>query len=491
VTVLVHATAVAIGGRAVLLLGRSGSGKSDLALRLIDRGAVLIADDQVVLTAGAGVLVADAPATIAGLIEARGVGLLPQSHRRGVVVALAIDLEGVPQRLPEVTRRVWAGVSIPLVALAPFEVSAPIKVEQALTTHGLIVERHAVPKFDAPNDIPIDARPAPVAATTEAASNNRILLVTGMSGAGKSTALKALEDMGYEAVDNLPLGLLDRLLEPLDEGDAALADRPLAFGIDSRTRGFDGESIVERLRSLRADGHDVQMLFLDCTGGELTRRFSETRRRHPLALDRPAVDGIAREREMLAPLRRWADVVIDTTDYQTPDLRRALADRFGRPGVEALTLTIMSFGFARGLPRDADLVFDMRFLANPHWDPMLRPLTGEDAAVGAFVAADPAFTPAFERIADLLLTLLPGYGREGKAYLTVAFGCTGGRHRSVYVARQMAARLATAGYAATVVHRDRSGDGDNDAPVPHVTGRNLGEAMPLADSVPSGDNGSR
>ena len=294
-----------------------------------------------------------------------------------------------------------------------------------------------------------------------------ILLVTGMSGAGKSTALKVLEDMGYEAVDNLPLSLLGRLLATPDDMAEHDAARPLAFGIDSRTRGFDADAIVVRQRELQRQGLDVRLLFLDCNGGELTRRFSETRRRHPLASDRPAADGIAREREIMAPLRRWADIVIDTTDYAAPDLRRTLADRFGRSEVHALTVTIMSFGFARGLPRDADLVFDMRFLANPHWVSALRPLTGEDAAVGAYVAADPAFQPAFDRIADLLLTLLPSYGREGKAYLTVAFGCTGGRHRSVYVARTMAARLAGAGWTASVVHRDKSGSGD-DAPVPDL-----------------------
>ena len=461
---LLHATAISINGQAVLLIGPPGSGKSDLALRLIDRGALLIADDQVALTEVDGVLHASAPAATAGLIEVRGLGIeglgITAVAHGAAPVAMAFDLAARPDRLPDPVAHGIAGVTLPLLALDPFELSAPLKVEAALRRFGpqlgaslgiapaLAVEVPAMPK---------DSLPSPLA--------GRVLLVTGMSGAGKSTALKALEDMGYEAVDNLPLGLLDRLLEP---HEGAQSDRPLAFGIDSRTRGFDADTIVERLRTLRHDGTDVQMLFLDCTGGELTKRFSETRRRHPLALDRPAADGIAREREMLAPLRRWADVVIDTTDYETPGLRRALADRFGRPCVQALTLTIMSFGFARGLPRDADLVFDMRFLANPHWEPALRPLTGEDKAVGDYVAADPAFAPAFERIADLLLTLLPGYGREGKAYLTVAFGCTGGRHRSVYVARTMAARLAAAGYDATVVHRDRHGDVDSDAALVQV-----------------------
>lgn len=295
----------------------------------------------------------------------------------------------------------------------------------------------------------------------------RVLLVTGMSGAGRTTALKVLEDLGYEAVDNLPLGLFDKLLATSD-ADAAPdggheLGRPLAIGIDSRTRAFDADAIVERIGDLRAEGVDITLVFLDCSGTELTRRFSETRRRHPLALDRPAADGIAREREIVAPLRRAADVVIDTSDYAVRDLRRALAGRFARAGVDPLTLTILSFGFARGLPRDADLVFDMRFLANPHWDAALRPLTGDDPAVGAYVAADPAFEPAFDRILDLLLLLLPRYGAEGKSYLTVAFGCTGGRHRSVYVARMMAARLAAAGWTGSVVHRDKTSPGSDAA----------------------------
>jgi UPF0042 nucleotide-binding protein len=303
---------------------------------------------------------------------------------------------------------------------------------------------------------------------------NRILLVTGMSGAGKTTALKALEDLGYEAVDNMPLRLLRRLLSVEDSNVDHATDRPLAIGIDTRTRAFDAEDVVQQLKALKRDeGLDIRVLFLDCAGGELTRRFSETRRRHPLALDRPAADGIARERELLAPLRRWADVVVDTTDHSTHDTRRAMREKFGRTDDEQLTVTCMSFGFARGLPRDADLVFDMRFLANPHWVDELRPLTGQDAAVGAFVAADPAFDPAFGKIADLLTTLLPRYRYEGKAYLTIAFGCTGGRHRSVYTTERMAEALRAAGYAPTIVHRDIKGHGNDigeTGPVPGETG---------------------
>ena len=279
-----------------------------------------------------------------------------------------------------------------------------------------------------------------------------------MSGAGKSTVLKALEDLGYEAVDNLPLGLLRRLLATPD-GDGG-GDRPLAFGMDTRTRAFDADGVVQTLKSLRDRGElDVHVLFLDCSGDELTRRFSETRRRHPLALDRTAADGIARERELLAPLRRWADVVIDTTDYSTNDLRRVVRTRFAGHMRDHLTLTLMSFGFARGIPRDADLVFDLRFLSNPHWQVDLRPLTGKDSAVGDYIASDPGFEPAFDRIADLLLFLLPRYRQEGKAYLTVGFGCTGGRHRSVFVTERMAERLRQQGHSPSVVHRDLKGQG--------------------------------
>ena len=436
----------------MLLFGPSGSGKSDLALRLIDRGWTLIADDQVELVRDGGSLLASPPATIAGQIEVRGVGIVDRSYVSGLPVALAFDLAETPERLPEPARRVVGGVLLPCLGLAPFDVSAPLKVEAALTLHGNRVETATVPEVHTEASASAAAPPA------------RVLVVSGMSGAGKSTALKALEDLGYEAVDNLPLALFDRLL---DQGDLVDA-RPLAFGIDSRTRGFDGEAISARLQALRADGLDIRLIFLDCAGGELTRRFSETRRRHPLALDRPAVDGIAAEREMLAPLRRWADAVIDTTEYRAADLRNAITERFGAEGGTPLTLTLMSFGFARGLPRDADLVFDMRFLANPHWDLALRPLTGEDDAVAAYIAADPAFKPAFERIADLLLTLLPGYGREGKAYLTVAFGCTGGRHRSVFVARLIAERLAAAGYAPHLVHRDKAGRSADGASTPAI-----------------------
>ncbi len=282
-----------------------------------------------------------------------------------------------------------------------------------------------------------------------------ILLVSGLSGAGKTTALKTLEDMGWEVVDNLPLLLLDRLLDtPLPAGHAA-EDRPLAIGIDARTRGFDANAIVQRIKALRdSHGHDIETLFLDCSGAELERRFSETRRRHPLAQDRHAADGIARERELLEPLRRWSTNIVDTTTFNSNSLQQDIRSRYSLERLSDPVLTILSFGFSRGLPRNADLVFDMRFLRNPYWDPALRMRTGQDADVAAYIAQDPAYESAVGQMETLLKTLLPRYAEEGKAYVTVAFGCTGGRHRSVHVAERVAAALRQAGFSPTVSHRN-------------------------------------
>jgi RNase adapter protein RapZ len=281
----------------------------------------------------------------------------------------------------------------------------------------------------------------------------RILLVTGMSGAGKSTALDTLEDLGWEVVDNLPLLLLNRLLAT-DLPQGAVDARPLAFGIDSRTRGFDAAEIVARIKAMREKGSQIATVFFDCSGAELERRFSETRRRHPLALDRPAADGIARERELMAPLRRWADHVVDTTSFSSNALKGDIRARFGDTASTGPTLSVMSFGFARGVPRNADLMFDMRFLRNPHWIDDLRPMSGLDQAVVDYIAGDPAYEDVAVRIEELLIRLIPRYQAEGKSYVSIALGCTGGRHRSVHMAERIARRLRDAAFSPTVTHRD-------------------------------------
>jgi len=286
-------------------------------------------------------------------------------------------------------------------------------------------------------------------------SRQRILLVTGLSGAGKTTALRELEDLGWEAIDNFPIRLLDRLIGADDVRLRGDIRPPLAIGFDSRTRGFVPADIIAQVKELTArDDLLLTTLFLDCADAELERRYNETRRRHPLAQDMPVSAGIAAERELLAPLRRWADAVIVTTELSTNELQQAIRERFASTGGGELTVTITSFGFARGMPPVADLVFDMRFLDNPHWQPDLRPLTGQDEPVGEHIRRDPAFEASFPRIRDLLLDLLPRYAAQGKRYVTIAFGCTGGRHRSVFVAEEIGRALREGGFSPTILHRN-------------------------------------
>ncbi len=276
----------------------------------------------------------------------------------------------------------------------------------------------------------------------------RLLLVTGMSGAGKSTVLDALEDMGWDCVDNLPMDLLAEFVRGGRDSDSAV---PVAVGMDARSRGFDAHALPILIRSI--EGVSPEILYLDCAGSELVRRYDETRRRHPLALDRPAEDGIARERGLTAALRHSADSVLDTTDFKPAELRDELRRRYGGKADQPV-LTISSFGFARGASRTADLMFDMRFIANPHWVDELRPLTGLDQPVRDYVANDSGWAGTMDSIETLLRDLIPRYYDAGKAYLTVAFGCTGGRHRSVAAAVEMAQRLRRAGFSPNIRHRD-------------------------------------
>ena len=276
----------------------------------------------------------------------------------------------------------------------------------------------------------------------------RLLLVTGMSGAGKSTVLDALEDMGWDCVDNLPVSLLKDFVHG-DGKECRLV--PAAIGMDVRSRGFDAETLPSIFRSI--EGVQPEILYLDCAGSELMRRYGETRRRHPLAPDRPAEDGIGRERTLLAALRSAADSVIDTTDLTPVELREELRRRYGGDSDQPV-LTITSFGYARGIVRTADLVFDMRFLDNPHWVEELRGMTGADEPVRNYLGRDKAWANSMDRLEALLSDWIPRYWAAGKSYLTVAFGCTGGRHRSVCAAVEIAERLRDAGFSPIVRHRD-------------------------------------
>lgn len=276
----------------------------------------------------------------------------------------------------------------------------------------------------------------------------KLILVTGMSGAGKSIALKTLEDNGFEAIDNLPLTFL-----PVVAGSSANRSH-LAIGCDIRSRDFSPAHFLDMINVLRANKKlDFRLLFLDADDEVLRRRFTETRRRHPMSLDRTVMDGIHHERGLIEALRDVADLVIDTSETEVAQLRDAITANFAREE-RHLSLVLTSFSFKRGVPREADMVFDVRFLKNPHYDPALRPLSGLDAKVGVSVESDAGFTDFYTRLTGLLTPLLPRYLDEGKHYLTIAIGCTGGRHRSVYLVEKLSAFLYEAGYDVTIRHRD-------------------------------------
>lgn len=281
------------------------------------------------------------------------------------------------------------------------------------------------------------------------AVKRRIVMLTGMSGAGLSTALKIFEDLGYEAVDNLRLGLIGALVNDKSAGDA------LAVAIDTRNANFTVDELLRVVQELTQNVElEVKLVFLECSDEALQRRFTETRRRHPLATDRPVTDGIRREREILWPLRNEADHVLDTSLLSIHELRRLIIGHYRIDNVTDLTLFITSFSYRHGVPREADLVFDARFLANPHWEDDLRALTGKDDEVADYIKKDKDYSGFVEHMTGLMLPLLPRYQQEGKSYLTIAIGCTGGRHRSVFVTEQLATVLAAHGYIVGVGHRD-------------------------------------
>lgn len=282
-----------------------------------------------------------------------------------------------------------------------------------------------------------------------ASPDHRLVLVTGPSGAGRSTAIGALEDLGYETIDNLPLTLVPRLVEGPPLG------RPIALGLDVRNRDFNATALIELIDDLTRDPRvALEVLFLDCAPGELIRRYGETRRRHPLAPDDTPAEGVEREGDLLAPIRVRADHLIDTTEMSPHDLKAELARWFSPQGAQRLAVSVQSFSYKRGLPRGVDMVFDCRFLKNPYWVPDLRALDGRDPAVAAHVASDPRHAAFVRKVTDLLLLLLPAQLDEGKAHLTIGFGCTGGQHRSVAVAEEMGKALAEAGWPVSKRHRE-------------------------------------
>src|SRR3546814_286537 len=462
---LFHATAVMLpdaqlGDWAVLLRGPSGVGKSDLALRLIDRGAVLVSDDQTLLSVAGGRLVAAPPAAIAGRLEARGLGIVDLPHRVGVPVALLADLRPAVEieRLPEAAEEVLSGVAIRRIDLDPAQLSAPEKLRLALRQAASHILRGGLADMTAADEAgegmsDRTLMDADRAEALPAGGSTRVVLVTGMSGAGRSSALRVLEDEGYEAIDNLPLSLLSGVVNEVG------LQRPIAVGVDIRNRDFAVGPVLQQLDSLAANPRfALTLLFVDCVDEVLVRRYTETRRRHPLAQGRPVADGIALERRLVAPLRERADLVIDSSQLTPADLRRQLVARFGLADTLGMAVFVTSFSYRQGLPREADLVFDVRFLANPYYVPQLKPLSGQDAAVADYVTRDPGFQPFFRQLTDMLTGLLPRYEREGKSYLTIAVGCTGGRHRSVFLAERLAAWLGESGRPARLTHRDIARD---------------------------------
>lgn len=291
------------------------------------------------------------------------------------------------------------------------------------------------------------------ATATLAPAKAKLVLITGLSGSGKSTVAKCFEDLNYYTVDNLPLPLLRQFLDrPLE---LVRGHDRIAVVTDVRAAGF-AEEFPRLVAEIDRDRLDVTLLFLEASDEVVVRRFSETRRPHPLVPDRPVIEGIRREREVLAELRARADMVFDTSEWSIHEIRTQVYREFAsHPGEEpGMVVSLVSFGFKHGIPYGTDLLFDVRFLPNPHFVPGLREQTGQDDAVREYLERQPDYAELVERLADLLLYLLPRYRRENRSYLSIAIGCTGGRHRSVAVAECLKARLDERGWPARLIHRD-------------------------------------
>ena len=288
-----------------------------------------------------------------------------------------------------------------------------------------------------------------------------VVFVTGPSGAGRSTAINALEDLGFEVIDNLPISLLSRVVD----GEIST---PLALGLDIRNRDFSTDALIGAVDTLTsAIGDRLQVLYLDTDDDALLRRFSETRRRHPLAVDGPPLVSIQREKELLLPVRGRANILVDTSAMTPHDLRAEMDRLFTSGEGRVLSVSVQSFSYKRGLPRGLDIVLDCRFLRNPHWDPDLRPLDGRAPQVANYVKEDPRFEPFFKQVKGLVDMVLPAHKDEGRAHLSIGFGCTGGQHRSVMMAEMLADRLAQDGWQVSKRHREMERD---------LTGRGVGQS---------------
>ena len=285
-------------------------------------------------------------------------------------------------------------------------------------------------------------------------SKAEIMIVTGLSGAGRSTCLKLLEDYNFEAIDNLPLTLISDLLSPLISNSKNRTLKKIAIGVDPRTRGFSAQSLLNTLEKLQLKKAKFSIIFLDCNDENLIRRFTETRRKHPLANDRPVSDGIRAERRLLEEIRQAAHITMDSSNLTLPEFQILIKKTLNLEKNKKLTVTVISFGFRNGLPPEADMIFDVRFLSNPHYDPKLQPLDGRQSEIANFIESDPAFKPFFDNLTRLLNPLFPRYSAEGKSYLTIAFGCTGGKHRSVFVAEKFVHWLQKSDYSLSTRHRD-------------------------------------
>lgn len=270
------------------------------------------------------------------------------------------------------------------------------------------------------------------------------VIVTGLSGAGMSSVLKTLEDLGFEVFDNFPLPLVKPLVQ-----DTQTNLRPIAVGLDTRTRGFSPKDVLKTAKEINA-----KLLFITCDQEVLQRRFVETRRRHPMADHGHIKTGILKEQNILSSLYADADFTIDTTHLSIHDLKHLLRSYFKITPDSTLNISLMSFGFKHGAPRNVDMIIDVRFLRNPHWDKKLKPLTGKDQPIADYVSEDPAFAPFMTHFKAMLDTLLPRYAAEGKSYLTIAIGCTGGRHRSVFTVEYLKSWMKDKGLSPYIEHRD-------------------------------------